>query len=154
MTLVVLSVLTALFASASWRTSLASVTAPAALVYAAALASAMGAAVDWPPARTALLVPAVPVAAALLAPRLGAQRATVPVEAAEAAAGLLAVGLAVSDPPLLALVLASCGVIAAGTALRPDRRPVGYPATALFVLAAWVRRAAWEVGTPRRTRSR
>ncbi|CAM5229592.1 SCO7613 C-terminal domain-containing membrane protein [Streptomyces coeruleorubidus] len=147
-TLVVLSVLTALFASASWRTSLASVTAPAALVYAAALASATGAAVDWPPARTALLVLAVPVAAALLAPRLGAQRATVPVEAAGAAAGLLAVGLAVSDPPLLALVLASCGVIAAGTALRPDRRPVGYPATALFVLAAWVRLAAWEVGTP------
>ncbi|MFF5520521.1 SCO7613 C-terminal domain-containing membrane protein [Streptomyces coeruleorubidus] len=147
-TLVVLSVLTALFASASWRTSLASVTAPAALVYAAALASATGAAVDWPPARTALLVLAVPVAAALLAPRLGAQRATVPVEAAGAATGLLAVGLAVSDPPLLALVLASCGVIAAGTALRPDRRLVGYAATALFVLAAWVRLAAWEVGTP------
>jgi hypothetical protein len=147
-TLVVLSVLTGLFASASWRTSLASVTAPAALVYAAALASATGAAVDWPPARTALLVLAVPVAAALLAPRLGAQRATVPVEATGAAAGLLAMGLAVADPPLLALVLALCGVIAAGTALRPDRRPVGYAATALFVLAAWVRLAAWEVGTP------
>ncbi|MET9682641.1 SCO7613 C-terminal domain-containing membrane protein [Streptomyces coeruleorubidus] len=147
-TLVMLSVLTALFASASWRTSLVSVTAPAALVYAAALASATGAAVDWPPARTALLVLAVPVAAALLAPRLGAHRATVPVETTGAAAGLLAVGLAVTDPPLLALVLASCGVITAGTALRPDRRPVGYAATALFVLAAWVRLAAWEVGTP------
>ncbi|GAA2414181.1 SCO7613 C-terminal domain-containing membrane protein [Streptomyces coeruleofuscus] len=147
-TLVVLSVLTALPAAASWRTGLAPFTAPAALVYAAALASATGAAVDWPPARTALLVLAVPVAAALLAPRLGAQRATVPVEATGAAAGLLAVGLAVTDPPLLALVLALCGVIAAGTALRPDRRPVGYAATALFVLAAWVRLAAWEVGTP------
>ncbi|MFH9063710.1 SCO7613 C-terminal domain-containing membrane protein [Streptomyces coeruleorubidus] len=147
-TLVVLSVLTALAAAASWRASLAPFTAPAALVHAAALASATGAAVDWPPARTALLVLAVPAAAALLAPRLGAQRATVPVEAAGAAAGLLAVGLAVSDPPLLALVLALCGVIAAGTALRPDRRPVGYAATALFVLAAWVRLAAWEVGTP------
>ncbi|MFJ4567044.1 SCO7613 C-terminal domain-containing membrane protein [Streptomyces caelestis] len=147
-TLVVLSVLTALFASASWRTSLTSVTAPAALVYAAALASATGAAADWPPSRTALLVLAVPVAAALLAPRLGGSRATVPVEAVGAAAGLLAVGLAVTDPPLLALVLASCGVITAGTALRPDRRPVGYAATALFVLAAWVRLAAWEVGTP------
>ncbi|MFJ8466085.1 SCO7613 C-terminal domain-containing membrane protein [Streptomyces swartbergensis] len=147
-TLVVLSVLTALFASASWRTSLASVTAPAALVYATALASATGAAADWPPARTALLVLAVPVAATLLAPRLVAQRATVPVEAVGAAAGLLAVGLAITDPPLLALVLALCAVIAAGTALRPDRRPVGYAATALFVLAAWVRLAAWEVGTP------
>ncbi|MFH8499437.1 SCO7613 C-terminal domain-containing membrane protein [Streptomyces coeruleorubidus] len=147
-TLVVLSVLTALAAAASWRASLAPFTAPAALVHAAALASATGAAVDWPPARTALLVLAVPAAAALLAPRLGAQRATVPVESAGAAAGLLAVGLAVTDPPLLALVLALCGVIAAGTALRPDRRPVGYAATALFVLAAWVRLAAWEVGTP------
>ncbi|MFJ4978868.1 SCO7613 C-terminal domain-containing membrane protein [Streptomyces coeruleorubidus] len=147
-TLVVLSMLTALPAAASWRAGLAPFTAPAALVHAAALASAMGAAVDWPPARTALLVLAVPAAAALLAPRLGAQRATVPVEAAGAAAGLLAVGLALTDPPLLALVLALCGVIAAGTALRPDRRPVGYAATALFVLAAWVRLAAWEVGTP------
>ncbi|WP_086561750.1 SCO7613 C-terminal domain-containing membrane protein [Streptomyces africanus] len=147
-TLVVLSLLTALFAAASWRSNLVSVTAPAALVHAAALASATGAAADWPPARTALLVLAVPMAAALLAPRLAASRATVPVEAAGAFAGLLAVGLAVTDPPLLALVLASCGVITAGTALRPDRRPAGYAATALFVLAAWVRLAAWEVGTP------
>ncbi|WP_307174108.1 SCO7613 C-terminal domain-containing membrane protein [Streptomyces africanus] len=147
-TLVVLSVLVALFAAASWHASPAPVTAPAALGYAAALASATGAAMDWPPARTALLVLAVPVAAAVLATRLGASRATVPVEVAGAAAGLLAVGLAVTDPPMLALVLALCGVIAAGTALRPDRRPVGYAATALFVLAAWVRLAAWDVGTP------
>ncbi|MFF7793533.1 SCO7613 C-terminal domain-containing membrane protein [Streptomyces sp. NPDC007991] len=147
-TLVVLSLLTALFAAASWRSDVVPVTAPAALVHAAALASATGAAIDWPPARTALLVLAVPVAAALLAPRLTASRATVPVEAVGAAAGLLAVGLTVTDPPLLALVLALCGVITAGTALRPDRRPVGYAATALFVLAAWVRLAAWEVGTP------
>ncbi|GHD24638.1 hypothetical protein GCM10010313_61710 [Streptomyces violarus] len=147
-TLVVLSVLVALFAAASWRASAAPVTAPAALVYAAALASATGAAADWPPAGTALLVLAVPAAAALLAARLGEHRATVPVEIVGAATGLLPVGLAVTDPPLLALVLALCGVIAAGTALRPGRRPVGYAATALFVLAAWVRLAAWDVGTP------
>ncbi|MGR4855014.1 SCO7613 C-terminal domain-containing membrane protein [Streptomyces sp. LARHCF252] len=147
-TLVVLSVLVALFAAASWRASAAPVTAPAALVYAAALASATGAAADWPPAGTALLVLAVPAAAALLAARLGEHPATVPVESVGAATGLLAVGLAVTDPPLLALVLALCGVIAAGTALRPGRRPVGYAATALFVLAAWVRLAAWDVGTP------
>lgn len=147
-TLVVLSVLTALPAAAAWRSGLTPFTAPAALGYAAALASATGAAADWPPARTALLVLAVPVAAALLAPRLAASRATVPVEAVGAAAGLLAVGLAVTDPPLLALVLALCGVITAGTALRPERRRVGHAATALFVLAAWVRLAAWEVGTP------
>ncbi|GAA4327942.1 hypothetical protein GCM10023086_56310 [Streptomyces venetus] len=147
-TLVTLSALVAMFAAASWRARLAAVTAPAALVYAAALAAATGAAVDWPPARVALLVLAVPAAAALLAARLGESRATVPVEVAGAAAGLLAVGLAVTDPPLLALVLALCGVIAAGTAVRPGRRPVGYAATALFVLAAWVRLAAWDVGTP------
>ncbi|MGK5694030.1 SCO7613 C-terminal domain-containing membrane protein [Streptomyces sp. URMC 128] len=147
-TLVVLSLLTALLAAASWRSDVAPFTAPAALVYAAALAVATGGAVDWPPARTALLVLVVPVAAALLAPRLAPWRATVPVEAVGAAAGLLAVGLAVTDPPLLALVLALCGVITSGTALRPDRRSAGYAATALFVLAAWVRLAAWEVGTP------
>jgi hypothetical protein len=47
---------------------------------------------------------------------------------------------------LLALVLALCAVIAAGTAVREDRRAAGYTATALFVLAAWVRLACWGVG--------
>ncbi|WP_435842484.1 SCO7613 C-terminal domain-containing membrane protein [Streptomyces collinus] len=147
-TLVVLSALTALFAAASWRAGVAPFTAPAALVHAAALAAASGAASDWPPARTALPVLAVAGAAALLAARLGASRTTVPVEAVGAAVALFAVALAVTDPPMLALVLALCGVIAAGTALREGRRAVGYPATALFVLAAWVRLAAWDVGTP------
>jgi hypothetical protein len=147
-TLVVLSVLTALFAVASWRADVSPFTAPAALVYAAALASASGAAADWPAARTALLVLAVAAGAAVLAARLGVSRATVPVEAVGAALGLSAVALAVTDPPMLALVLALCGVIAAGTALRAGRRPVGYAATALFVLASWVRLAAWDVGTP------
>ncbi|MFI2716392.1 SCO7613 C-terminal domain-containing membrane protein [Streptomyces collinus] len=147
-TLVVLSALTALFAAASWRAGAAPFTAPAALVHAAALAAASGAAADWPPARTALPVLAVAGAAALLAARLGASRTTVAVEAVGAAVALFAVALAVTDPPMLALVLALCGVIAAGTALREGRRPVGYLATALFVLAAWVRLAAWDVGTP------
>ncbi|MFF7738126.1 SCO7613 C-terminal domain-containing membrane protein [Streptomyces sp. NPDC007984] len=147
-TLVALSGLTVLFAAASWRAGVAPFTAPAALVSAAALASASGAAADWPAARTALLVLLVPAAAALLAARLGASPVTVPVEAVGGAVGLFAVALAVSDPPMLALVLALFGVIAAGTALRADRRAVGYPATALFVLAAWVRLAAWDVGTP------
>ncbi|MFI8168524.1 SCO7613 C-terminal domain-containing membrane protein [Streptomyces sp. NPDC085931] len=147
-TLIVLSVLTALLAAFSWRTELAFCTAPAALVYAAALASAAGAAADWPPARTALLVLAVPAAAALLAARPAEPRTVVAVEITAAATGLLAVGLAATDPPLLAVVLALCGVIAAGTALRPGRRPVGYAATALFVLAAWVRLVAWDVSAP------
>ncbi|MGI5374041.1 SCO7613 C-terminal domain-containing membrane protein [Streptomyces sp. CA-251387] len=149
-TLAVLSALTALFAAASWKPHLAPVTAPAALAYAAALACATGAAAGWQPQYTALLVLGVPVAAALLAARLGGSRATVPVEVAGAAAGLLAVALAAAstDLPMLALVLSLCGVITAGTAIRPDRRPVAYASAALFILATWVRLAAWDVGTP------
>ncbi|MFF0162820.1 SCO7613 C-terminal domain-containing membrane protein [Streptomyces sp. NPDC005263] len=147
-TLVVLAALTALFTAASTRPQLAPVTAPTALAYAAALACATGAAAHWAPAHTALLVLAVPTVAALLAARLGGSRARVPVEVAGAAAGLLAVALARTEPPLLALVLALCAVITAGTAVRPDRRALGYAATALFVLATWVRLASWDVGTP------
>ena len=149
-TLAVLSTLTALFAAASWKPHLAPITAPTALAYAAALACATGAAADWQPQYTALLVLAVPVAAALLAARLGGSPTTVPVESAGAVAGLLAVGLtaASADLPMLALVLALCGVITAGTAIRTERRPVAYASAALFVLATWVRLAAWDVGTP------
>ncbi|MET9379708.1 hypothetical protein ABZY09_01150 [Streptomyces sp. NPDC002928] len=151
-TLTVLSALTLLFAAASWRPAAAPVTAPAALAHAAALACATGATAGWPPQHTALLVLAVPVAAALLAARLGAwlgeNGATVPIEVTGIAAGLLAMGLAVTDPPMLALVLALNGVIATATAVRPDRRPVGYAAAVLFVLATWVRLASWDVGAP------
>ncbi|MFE7855928.1 SCO7613 C-terminal domain-containing membrane protein [Streptomyces sp. NPDC057403] len=146
-TLAVLSALTALFAAASPRPRLTPVTAPTALVHATALACATGAAADWAPQHTALLVLAVPAVAALLAARLGDHRATVPVEASGVAAAVLAIGLAVADRPMLALVLALCGVLAAGTAVRPERRPIGYAAAVLFVLAAWVRLAAWDVGT-------
>ena len=90
----------------------------------------------------------VPVAAVLLAARLGGSPTTVSVEVTGAAAALLAIGLTAADPPMLALVLALCGVIAAGTAVRADRRPVGYAAAALFVLATWVRLASWDVGSP------
>jgi hypothetical protein len=145
-TLVVLCGLIAVFAAASWR--LAPFTAPTALGYGAALACATGAAANWSPAHTGLLVLVVPVLAALLAWRLGGSKATVPVEVAGAAAGVLAVALAATDPPVLATVLALCAVIAAGTAIRTDRRPVGYAAVALFVLATWVRLAAWDVGAP------
>ncbi|MEU5323292.1 hypothetical protein AB0G67_42050 [Streptomyces sp. NPDC021056] len=142
-TLTALGALTVFFAAVSWR--LTSVTAPAALAYATALACATGAAADWPPQHTALLVLVVPVAAALIAPRVTER---VPLEVAGAVAGLLAIGLAATDLPMLALVLALCAVIAAGTAIRPDRRPVGYAAAVLFVLATWVRLAAWEVDMP------
>ncbi|MFD0313776.1 SCO7613 C-terminal domain-containing membrane protein [Streptomyces flavalbus] len=142
-TLGVLAFLTALCASAARRPAPAAAT----VGYATALACATGASVGWQPPYVALLVLLVPSAAALWAPRVeGPVRVTV--EVAGAAAALLALGLAVTDPPVLALVLALTGVIAAATAVRADRRPVGCAAAALFVLAAWVRLAAWEVGTP------
>ncbi|MFF5498979.1 SCO7613 C-terminal domain-containing membrane protein [Streptomyces aquilus] len=145
-TLTALGALTAFFAVVSWRFT--AVTAPAALAYATALACAIGAAADWQPQYTALLVLAVPVSTALLAARLKEPRATVTVEVTGAVAALLALVLAATDPPMLALVLSLCGVIATGTALRPDRRAVGYAAAALFLLATWVRLAAWEVDIP------
>ena len=148
-TLTVLATLTALFAVAARRPHLGPIAAPAALVHATALTCAVGASLGWQPQQTALLVLVVPVTAALLAARLGASPTTMSIEVTGAAAGLLAVGLAVTDPPMLALVLALCGVIAAGTAVREYRRPVGYAAAALFVLATW---SVWRPGmsAPRR----
>jgi hypothetical protein len=146
-TLTVLSVLTTACAAASLRPHLAPLTAPATLVHGTALAYATGAAAGWQTEHTALLVLVVPAAAALFAPRLSGPHARVPVEVTGAVAGLLAIGLAITAPPMLALVLALCGVIAAGTAVRPDRRSVGYAAAVLFVLASWVRLVSWDVGT-------
>ncbi|MFI6336670.1 SCO7613 C-terminal domain-containing membrane protein [Streptomyces sp. NPDC050535] len=147
-TLGVLAALTVLFAAAALRPHLGPIAAPASLVHATAFLCAVGASLDRQPQQTALLVLLVPVTAALLAARLGTSPTTVSMEVTGATAALLAVGLAVTDPPMLALVLALCGVIAAGTAVRVDRRPVGYAAAALFVLAAWVRLASWDVGSP------
>ncbi|WP_028809715.1 SCO7613 C-terminal domain-containing membrane protein [Streptomyces sp. 351MFTsu5.1] len=145
-TIVTLGALVVLFAAASWRA--AAVTAPTALGYAAALACATGAAADWSAPHTALLVLTVPAAAALLAWRLGDSPATVPIELTGAATALVAIVMTVTDLPMFALVLALCAVITAGTAIREDRRPLGYAATALFLLATWVRLAAWEVDIP------
>ncbi|MEU0676732.1 hypothetical protein ABZ330_28255 [Streptomyces sp. NPDC006172] len=147
-TLTVLSASTVLCAVAARRPGFAPVMAPAALGYAAGLAGATGAAAHWQPAHTAVLLLVVPVAAALLAARLVGHPARVPVELTGTAAAVLAVGLAVTDPPMLALVLGLCSVIAAGTAVHVDRRAVGYAAVSLAVTAAWVRFAAWDVTTP------
>ncbi|MGM9342588.1 SCO7613 C-terminal domain-containing membrane protein [Streptomyces salinarius] len=144
-TIGVLASLTAVFAAVCRRPGPASL---AALVHATALACAIGASAGWRPPQTALLVLVVPAVAALVAARTSGSRATVPVEAAGAAAGLLALALAVTDPPMLALVLSLGGVLVAGTALRPERRPAGWAAAALFLLAAWVRLTAWDVTTP------
>ncbi|MEU5698508.1 hypothetical protein AB0G99_06650 [Streptomyces aurantiacus] len=150
-TLAVLGGLTALFATAAaWQTpvKIRAVPAAASLAYATALACATGASLDWQPHHIALLVLVVPAAAALLAPRLDDATLKVSVEITGAVAGLTATGLALAEPPVLALVLALCGVITAGTAVRPDRRQAGYAAAALFVLSGWVRLAAWEIGSP------
>jgi hypothetical protein len=142
-TLTVFALLTAGWALAARRP----VPAAAAAGHATALAVATGAALDWQLSHIALPVLLVPVAAVLWAPRTeGMTRLTTEVSGAVAA--LVAVGLAVADAPMLALVLALVGVIAAGVAVRPDRRPVGHAAAALFVAATWVRLAAWEVTVP------
>ncbi|WTA08074.1 hypothetical protein OHB08_40365 [Streptomyces phaeochromogenes] len=149
-TLAVLGSLTALFAAVAVRQKheIRAVSAAASLAYATALACATGASLDWQPHHIALLVLLVPATAALLAARLKDSTPTLSVEITGAVAALLAIALAAMEPPVLALVLALCGVIAAGTAVRPDRRQVGYAAAALFVLATWVRLASWEVGSP------
>ncbi|MYX76754.1 hypothetical protein GT016_30245, partial [Streptomyces sp. SID3915] len=70
-------------------------------------------------------------------------------EIAGAFGALVAVGLSVPDAPYLALVLGLCGVLAAATALRPERRPgAGYLAAGLFVAATWVRLGASGVADP------
>ncbi|WP_415948613.1 SCO7613 C-terminal domain-containing membrane protein [Streptomyces sp. KLOTTS4A1] len=126
-----------------------SVLAVTTVVLAAALALAVPAALDVPVHRSAFALLAVPAATALLAARLPARPYTLPVELAGAAAGLLALALAATDAPALSLALALSGVIAAGTALRADRRPVAaYTAGALFLLATWVRLAASGIATP------
>ncbi|MFJ6835237.1 SCO7613 C-terminal domain-containing membrane protein [Streptomyces sp. NPDC091209] len=151
-TLTVLAALAVLFAAAAVRPArrpgLGPFAAPASLGYATALACAAGASLGLRPEHTALLVLVVPVVAALLAARVEDGPTTVSIEVTGALAGLLAVGLAVAEPAVLATVLALCAVIAAGTAVRQDRRSAGYAAAALFVLAAWVRLAAWGVGSP------
>ncbi|MGW4204698.1 SCO7613 C-terminal domain-containing membrane protein [Streptomyces sp. NPDC004726] len=95
-----------------------------------------------------LLVPAT-VAVVVSRPPAAPGRLTVPLEATGAAVGLLGAVLAAEHGPTLALVLALGGVIAVGTAIRPERRQAAsYTAAVLFVLAAWVRLAASEVTVP------
>ncbi|MFE6161798.1 SCO7613 C-terminal domain-containing membrane protein [Streptomyces sp. NPDC056486] len=123
-------------------------TACASVAYATALACASGAALDLRADHIGLLMLVVPALSALAAARLGRHPLTLPVEIAGALAGGFAVVLTAEHATTLALALALGGVIAAGTALRTDRRPVGYAAGALFLLATWVRLAAWDVETP------
>ncbi|MDI3386786.1 hypothetical protein QIS99_11300 [Streptomyces sp. B-S-A8] len=125
-----------------------SVLACVATLWATGLSVAAPAALGLPPHRVALAVLVVPVATALLAARLRALHVAVPLEISGAGAAGLAVVLSGRHTPSLALTLALAGVIAAATALRPDRRPVSYAAGALFAAACWVRLAAWDVTAP------
>ncbi|WLQ44189.1 hypothetical protein P8A22_32365 [Streptomyces laculatispora] len=125
------------------------VAACAAVVCAVVLAGACGASLGLAAHRAAPLILAVPAVTVLLGARLKARTVALPVELTGGAAALPALGMAMGDLPFLALVLALCAVLAAGTALRPERRPVaGYVATALFVLASWVRLSASGVSSP------
>ncbi|MGR8011609.1 SCO7613 C-terminal domain-containing membrane protein [Streptomyces hypolithicus] len=151
-TFAVLGVLLGLFAVAAARAGgsvTPSASAATAVALATGLAGACGAALHLPAHHTALVVLGVPAAATALAARLRGHVTALPLEASGAPAALVAIGLAVGHAPALALVLALCGVIASGAAVRPDRRhPAGYAAAGLFLLATWVRLAASDVTTP------
>ncbi|MFE3380939.1 SCO7613 C-terminal domain-containing membrane protein [Streptomyces anulatus] len=148
----VFGALTVLFAGAAVRVGAEvprAVFAVASVVWGTVLTGFAGRSLDLDPHEAAPLVLLVPALTVLLGARLRRNPVALPVELTGALGALVAVGLAVSDAPFLALVLALCGVLAAGTAVRPERRPVaGYLAAALFVLAAWVRLAASEVSFP------
>ncbi|MFI6939958.1 SCO7613 C-terminal domain-containing membrane protein [Streptomyces sp. NPDC050418] len=123
--------------------------AVAAVAAATGLAVAIPAALGVPAHQAAFAVLAVPAATALLGARLRTEPYALPVELAGATAAGLAIILAATDAPALSLTLALAGVIAAGTALRADRRPAAaYTAGILFLLATWVRLAASDVTTP------
>ncbi|MFF2008878.1 SCO7613 C-terminal domain-containing membrane protein [Streptomyces sp. NPDC058195] len=125
------------------------VSACGAVVCATVLVRAAGASLGLAGHQAAPLLLAVTAVTVLLGARLRNRPVAPAVELAGAVPAVLAVLMAVPDRPFLALVLALCGVLAAGTAVRAERRPAaGYLATALFVLAAWVRLTASGVSAP------
>ncbi|MFE7263095.1 SCO7613 C-terminal domain-containing membrane protein [Streptomyces sp. NPDC057592] len=120
-----------------------------AVLCAMVLARAAGASLELAGYRAAPLMLAVPVVTALLGARLRNRPPALAVELTGALSAVVAVITAVPDGPFLALVLALSGVLAAGTAVRAERRPVAsYLAVALFVLATWVRLTASGVSAP------
>ncbi|WP_177328062.1 hypothetical protein OH786_05700 [Streptomyces atratus] len=120
-----------------------------AVVCGTVLARAAGASLGLAGDRAAPVMLLVPAVTVLLGARLRGRPVALPVELTGAAAAAVAVVMAVPDLPFLALVLALGGVLAAGTAVRAERRPVaGYLAVALFVLASWVRLSASGVSAP------
>ncbi|MFI1225198.1 MULTISPECIES: SCO7613 C-terminal domain-containing membrane protein [unclassified Streptomyces] len=148
----VFGALAVLFAGAAVRAGSEvprAVFAVASVVWATVLTGFAGRSLGLAPHEAAPLLLVVPALTVLSGARLRRHPVALPVELTGALGALVAVGLAVSDAPFLALVLSLCGVLAAGAAVRPERRPVaGYLAAALFVLATWVRLAASEVSFP------
>ncbi|MGW3088641.1 SCO7613 C-terminal domain-containing membrane protein [Streptomyces sp. NPDC001108] len=125
------------------------VAAGGAVVCATVLVRAGGASWGLAGHRAAPLLLAVTAATVLLGARLRNRPVAPVIEIAGAVPAVLAVLMAAPDRPYLALVLALCGVLAAGTAVRAERRPAaGHLAVALFVLATWVRLTASGVTAP------
>ncbi|ALC30889.1 hypothetical protein [Streptomyces sp. CFMR 7] len=151
-TYAVLGALTVLFAGAALRTRPVveqAVLAVAAVVWGTALTGCVAGSLGLAPHEAAPLLLVVPAVTVLLGARLRNHPVALPVELAGGVGALVAIGLAAPRAPYLALVLALCGVLAAGAAVRPERRPVaGYLAAVLFVTATWVRLAASEVSAP------
>ncbi|MDX3375491.1 hypothetical protein PV390_13875 [Streptomyces sp. ME02-6991-2A] len=151
-TYAVFGALVVLFAGAALRTRAVveqAVCAVAAVVWGAVLTGCAARSLELAPHEAAPLLLVVPAVTVLLGARLRLHPVALPVELTGALGALVAVGLAVPDAPFLALVLALCGVLAAGAAVRPERRPAaGYVAAVLFVAATWVRLAASEVSAP------
>ncbi|MFB4425817.1 SCO7613 C-terminal domain-containing membrane protein [Streptomyces sp. QL37] len=152
-TYAVFGCLLVLFAGAAARSEatalVRSALAVGSVLCAIVVAAAAGASLGWSAPRSAPVVLVVPAVTVLLGARLRVAAVALSVEAAGAFGALVAVALAVTDAPLLALVLALCGVLAAGSAVRPGRRPAaGYLAAALFVAAMWVRLGASGVTAP------
>ncbi|MFI7237931.1 SCO7613 C-terminal domain-containing membrane protein [Streptomyces cyaneofuscatus] len=151
-TYAVFGALVVLFAGAALRTRAVveqAVFAVAAVVWGTVLTGCAARSLALAPHEAAPLLLVVPAVTVLLGARLRLHPVALPVELTGALGALVAVGLAVPDAPFLALVLALCGVLAAGAAVRPERRPAaGYVAAVLFVAATWVRLAASEVSVP------
>ncbi len=146
-TLSVLAVLLVAFAAAAWRAQAQqrAVAGVAAVACAAGLAWAGPLAGGWPAYGAAFVVLAV-AAGALLCGVRAQERA---VEYSGYGAAGLALVLAAGDAGALSAALGLAGVLAAGLALRADRRPwAGYAAAVLMVAAGWVRLGASDVTAP------
>ncbi|MFF2776794.1 SCO7613 C-terminal domain-containing membrane protein [Streptomyces sp. NPDC058052] len=146
-TFAVLGVLLGLFAAvaAAAAGAVRGAAAGAAVLAAAGLVGAGAAAAGLAPAAAGLLLLLVPAGTAALAARFRSAA----VEVTGVAVGAVGVALTVPRPAVLALALAAAGLVAAATALRPERRRAGsWAAGALLLAAAWVRLAVWGVTVP------